>query len=106
MNLKQTDKLLNLLRSHHVSHFKSLEVEVRLEPHVPSQLSIVTPIAEEIPQSAAAVPATAAAAPPVEMVIPHHVNEVARIMKLGDADLVDEMFPLPKGDNPHPITGE
>lgn len=38
-------------------------------------------------------PATGAAVPPVEIEIPHHVNEVANLLKLGDEDLVDKLFP-------------
>lgn len=33
------------------------------------------------------------AAPPVEMEIPHHTNEVMSLLKMSDEDLVDKMFP-------------
>lgn len=92
MNLKQTDKLLKLLRSHNVSHFKSLEIEVRLEAASVAHLAVVSPL-EELPTQAAGVPPNPAAAPPVENTIPHHVNEVAALLKLSDNDLVDRMFP-------------
>lgn len=94
MNLKQTDKLLKLLRSHNVSHFKSLEIEVRLEAlSGANHLAVVNPLEEESQQAAVRVPPTPAAAPPVESTIPHHVNEVAAMLKLSDNDLVEKMFP-------------
>lgn len=37
--------------------------------------------------------ASPAAIPPVEMEIPHHVNEVLGLLKLSDEQLVDKMFP-------------
>lgn len=96
MTLKQTESLLKMLRNNHVSHFKTLEIEVRIGPPLStSALSIVTPPEEITPKAAASVPQTAAAAPPVKMEIPHHINEVAQLLKLSDEDLVEKLFPDP-----------
>lgn len=93
MNLKQTDKLLKLLRSHNVSHFKSLDLEVRLEAlSGANHLTVVNPL-EEDPKTAAPVPPTGAAVPPVENTIPHHVNEVKALMRLSPEELAERMFP-------------
>ncbi len=94
MTLKQTDKLLKLLRSHNVSHFKSLDLEVRLEAlSGANHLAVVNPLEEDPKKAAVVAPPYAAAAPPTENTIPHHVNEVAALLKLSDEDLVDKMFP-------------
>lgn len=100
MTLKKTDQLLKLLRSHGVSHFKSLQVEVSLESsHVhSSNLAIVKQTPEEVSTMAAPVPPTGAAIPPVSSDIPHHVNEVAKLLKLEGNDFVEALFPDPKPD--------
>jgi|SRR5665213_2733239 len=38
-------------------------------------------------------PTPSQAAPPVEVDIPHHANEVLNLLRLNDEDLVDKMFP-------------
>jgi len=92
MTLQSTDKLLKLLRSHGVSHFKSPSIEVRIDfAPQPSTLHAVGPSLSETK-----APESAAAAPPVEMPIPHHINQVAQMLKMGDEDLVDALFPEPK----------
>ncbi len=94
MNLKRIESLLKLLRANNVSHFKSLEIEVRIDvAKLPDQPPIVTLPGEVQIKAAAVAPITAAAAPPVEMEIPHHVNEVNKLLKLSDEDLVEKLFP-------------
>ena len=98
MTHKSTQQLFSLMRQYGVEYFKSLEVEVRL-----AALAAPIPVPQERteqppPPTASKGPETAAAAPPVEMPIPHHVNEVNKLLKLNDNDLVDALFPLPKGE--------
>lgn len=103
MTLKRIEQLLNLLKSHGVDHFKSVEVEISFGALAQSaQLTSQVSPAQKIPMAAAAAPPTAAAAPPVDMPIPHHVNEVQKLLKLSDNDLVDALFP----DVAPPETGE
>ncbi len=93
MTLKGTNKLLHILRSHGVSHFKSAEIEIRFGVS-PTQEPLIA-VGPVLPrhESTSPVPATAAAAPPVDLKIPHHINEVAALLKLSDEELVDKMFP-------------
>jgi hypothetical protein len=89
MTLRQTERLLALLRANGVTHFKCADVEVTL--------SSATPIGDHSeplkkPLSYHQAP-PAQAAPPVSQNIPHHVNEVAALLKLDDASLVDRLFP-------------
>jgi hypothetical protein len=86
MTIKGTERLLNLLRAHGVKHFKTVEIEVTFGEGVTS----IPVIAEK---STTKVPESAAAAPPVQMEIPHHINEVQKLLKLGDEDLVNALFP-------------
>jgi hypothetical protein len=89
---KTVDRLLHVLRSHGVNHFKTHEVEITIgHPPALSDHTTVGPVPS--PKSDIKIPATAAAAPPTEMKIPHHINEAARLIKLSDEDLVDELFP-------------
>ncbi len=93
MTAKQMAELIGVLRASGVEHFKSADMEIRFAPaqanHVTDKPSYPSPNAAVASTS----PGTAAAAPPVEMKIPHHVNEVAKLLKLSDNDLVDRMFP-------------
>lgn len=88
MNLKTTESLLKLLKQYGVSHFKNVEVEVYLNDNKPE---VIHQQLEATPKTKG--PPTAAAAPPVKMEIPHHVNEVANLLKLSDEYLVDKLFP-------------
>ena len=65
-------------------------MEVRLEPST-SNIVVPAPLLHQDKESKA--PPHAAAAPPVEMEIPHHINEVSKLLKLSDEDLVDKLFP-------------
>lgn len=96
MNIQDTESLMVLMRKHGVSYFKSTEVEIKIDSQVQSS---VVPILGDIPTPSVNVPRgtsgpqTAAAAPPVDMDIPHHDNEVAKLLRLSDEDLVDRLFP-------------
>lgn len=86
MNLKEIEDVFLLMRRHGVNHFKNLEMEIDLEP---GQHSLFEPE----PKKESKGPPHAAAAPPREMEIPHHINEVANLLKLNDEALVDKLFP-------------
>lgn len=93
MTIKNTDRFLKMLRAHGVSQFKSLEIEVSFaNVSVPASVdSYVRTIDKSVKKKAP----SSQAAPPAKSKIPHHVNEVAALLKLSDADLVDRMFPDP-----------
>lgn len=110
MNAKATEKLLKLLERHGVEHFRHGTVEVKFKTApvaVPGSLaSAANSSSPSHPQAAAArssakasskAPPTAAAAPPVEIAIPHHENEVTKLLRLSDEDLVDRLFPEAPG---------
>lgn len=87
-----------------MSHFKSLEIEVSFA-NISSPIiydrdgSSVDrpidprPVKKPVGRPKKVVPPQSAK--PVESTIPHHVNEVAEMLKLSDEDLVDRMFPDP-----------
>ncbi len=67
-----------------------------MDTHIPpSPIASVGPIYTDVPHGTieTKAPSSPAAAPPVENKIPHHVNEVARLLKLNDEELVDALFP-------------
>jgi hypothetical protein len=91
MTIKGTEKLLLLLRTHGVSHFKTPSIEIRIGASpAPDSVAAVGPVPFQASTTKAPPPQ---AAPPVEMQIPHHVNEVANLLKLNDDQLVDKLFP-------------
>ena len=89
MKPEKAEKLFQLMKQYGVEHFKSGEVEIKISsvtetarinlPSVTEKASIKAPEPQAIP--------------PVEMKIPHHVNEVANLLRLNDNDLVDKLFP-------------
>ena len=86
MNPEKAEKLFALMKQYGVEYFKHDELEIKLTPGVEiAKAPAITP------KKTKKVPVQAA--PPVEMPIPHHVNEVANLLKLSDNDLVDKMFP-------------
>ncbi len=87
MNPQKTEKIFSLMRQFGVEYLKTSEVEIRMG-QINAPLSISNPAKQEQKESA-----SAASAPPVEVQIPHHENEVAKLLKLSDEDLVDRMFP-------------
>lgn len=87
---------MKLMRQHGVSYFKSTEVEVKIDgpfPMAPAIVPVPSKPKEPAQQSFNLGPETAAAAPPVEMEIPHHENQVLNLLRLSDNDLVDKLFP-------------
>lgn len=96
MTLKSTERLLQLLRAYGVSHFKSPEIELRIDAPPSSNSLIAVGSPSLVPQTGTKSPPNAAAAPPVDMEIPHHINEVKKLLKLSDDDLVEALFPEPK----------
>jgi hypothetical protein len=90
MNTEKAEKLFTLMRQYGVEHFKSNEIEIKMSGQVPAKNNV--PIRNEKKVLKTKSPPLQAA-PPVENTIPHHVNEVAALLKLGDNDLVDRLFP-------------
>ncbi len=86
MNLEKTERLIAMLRQNGVSHFKSEDVEIDFG--MPTK-HIEVPTNTQLQEKAPPLQAV----PPVELEIPHHVNEVNKLMKLSDEDLVDKLFP-------------
>lgn len=99
MTVEHVERLIAVLRSNGVSHYKALDLEIKFDGTTqPSKLVALPPV---LPMAAVLEPVSGAAAPPTEMKIPHHLNEVASLLKLSDEQLVDKMFPeepLPKAD--------
>lgn len=97
MTLNTAERLMTYMRANGVKYFKGLEVEIRLSDLPQSQPSPTEGISHgqstDPQKTAAPIPSTGAAAPPVHMEIPHHVNEVQKLLRLGDNDLVDALFP-------------
>lgn len=99
MTLRQTERLLALLKANGVTHYKSGEVEIILEASVPQGRGAKDNSRTQSPKppmnpsllTRSVVPAQAA--PPVASNIPHHTNEVASLLRLDDAALVDRLFP-------------
>lgn len=94
MTTKTVERLLQILRAHGVSHFKTHEVEIMIghPPALSDHLTTAGPASSSL-KSEATPPPTAAAAPPVQMQIPHHINEVKNMLKLDDYSLADKLFP-------------
>lgn len=92
MTLKETIKLLRTLKDCGVNSFKSGDIEIAFA-NSSEAFEVPQSFSRNVPHGTIKVPETAAAAPPVEMKIPHHVNEVAALLKLSNNDLVDRMFP-------------
>lgn len=92
MNPEKAEKLFALMHKYGVELFKNDELEIKMgsiavkaepkELKVPAKTS--KPSNKNIPSQAA---------PPVEIEIPHHVNEVQNLLRLKDEDLVDKLFP-------------
>lgn len=91
MNALKAEKLFSLMKQYGVEYFKNENLEIKMTPQA-ALTSVETPSEQKV------VPPQAA--PPVDMKIPHHINEVADLLKLTDEELVDKLFPdyskLPK----------
>jgi len=81
--MQKEEILFSLMKQYGVSYFKNVEFEVRMNKE---STKPIEPLKEKEPPHAAA-------APPVNEEIPHHVNEVAKLLKLSDEELVDKLFP-------------
>ncbi len=89
MTLKQTERLVALLRKYGVSHFADGSVTIHLRPQAAQVIESPAGSAPEAPESYKHDKATPA---PVAS-IPHHENEVLNMLELSDNDLVDKLFP-------------
>lgn len=83
----QMEKIFSLMEKYGVEHFKNGTFEVKLRAESKPPVKVEAPIV-----STAKIPEPQAI-PPVDLAIPHHVNEVANLLKLNDNDLVDKLFP-------------
>lgn len=97
MSPKKIERLIKTLREQGVEYIKTPEIEIRLREHLPVAVQLPRAATHHSPDISrvAQVPAppTGAAVPPVDDNIPHHTNEVAKLLKLSDAELVDRLFP-------------
>jgi hypothetical protein len=93
MNALKAEKLFILMKKHGVSHFKTLELEIRMKDAEAEGPGGNKPSIESLAAKPSASVPDPQAIPPVEVAIPHHVNEVANLLKLNDFDLVDKLFP-------------
>ncbi len=96
MNPQKIEKIFSLMKQFGVEHFKHEDLEIKMAGQGTETARIELP---SFTKSAPIAPEPQAI-PPVESKIPHHVNEVADLLKLSDEDLVDKLFPdysqLPK----------
>lgn len=96
MNPEKAEKIFSLMRQFGVEYFKHEDLEIRLAIDLKPTPPVETPIVKAEAKSkgrSVSKPPPSQAAPPVESNIPHHVNEAARLLKMSDEDLVDELFP-------------
>lgn len=84
-----------MLRAHGVSHFKSTEVEIKIDSLSPASKPHVAP-SPSIQAAPVSSGSNAGDVLPKQAEIPHHINEVAKLLKLSDEDLVERLFPDPK----------
>jgi hypothetical protein len=92
MNPSKTEKLFSLMKQYGVEYLKTTEVEIRIG-NLNHTVNTVTSPGHTVNTVSSPGPESAAAAPPTEMQIPHHENQVAKLLKLNDEQLVDAMFP-------------
>lgn len=95
MKADKAEKLFSLMKQYGIEHFKTSELEIKMSSVTSSQAIPVKKVKQGAsPDSNVPVaPPPSQAIPPNEMTIPHHVNEVASLLKLNDNDLVDKLFP-------------
>jgi hypothetical protein len=92
MKTKKAEKLFLLMKKYDIEHFKTEELEIKMssKPVAEKHKEIVN---KSKKGDIATKPIPLQSAPPVDMKIPHHENEVAKLLKLSDNDLVDALFP-------------
>ncbi len=84
-----------------VEHFKNEDLEIKMSGQSTETARIELPPftksalnnSDHSSRVSIEKPPESQAIPPVESKIPHHVNEVADLLKLNDNDLVDKLFP-------------
>lgn len=92
MNPQKLEKILSLMKSYGVEYFRHEELEIKIGSEPKEQPAPQTK--EQVKQQILDIKTPPSqAAPPVESNIPHHVNEVANLLKLSDDELVDKLFP-------------
>lgn len=89
MNQLKIEKLFVLMKTYNVSHFSDGKISITIGQSQDLPLPVNPLVAKEKPNAKM----QAQSAPPVELSIPHHENEVAKLLKLSDEDLVDKLFP-------------
>jgi len=96
MTLKQTERLIQILKASGVTRFKSVDLELEFSnsPVSTSGTSVPKPSKRKAASAQPPSPAGAASSlTPKELPIPHHMSEVRSLLKLNDNDLVDKIFP-------------
>lgn len=104
------EKLVKALRAAGVSYFKSEDVEIRFGavesqtivntrgPVVPENVPRRTRQKDKTPEDIARISSpnnvNAGDVPIKEMNVPHQLNQMASVMKMGDEQLVDLVFPI------------
>lgn len=97
MTLSQTERLLTLLRTNGVTHFKSHDVEIRIGAlETQSAGAAVSSEPTIVPRGtgpSSTKPGSAGDIPAKEIMIPHQLNQMMSVLKMNDEDLVDALFP-------------
>ncbi len=93
MNPQKTEKLFSLMKQFSVEYLKTSEIEIKMNRDSSAAPQSGLKADSYVRGEEAKDPSTAAAAPPVDMEIPHHENQVAKLLKLNDEQLVDVLFP-------------
>lgn len=100
MKVEKAAQMFALMKQFGVSYFKEDGVEIKFaESEVKAAATTPAPAPQNIVNTASKGKGKKApplqAVPPVESNIPHHVNEVASLLKLSDNELVEKLFPDP-----------
>lgn len=96
MTLKQTEKLIQMLKASGVTRFKTVDVELEFGNSTASTSGMRNSVPNrQKKKSASTQPPSPVGADllPKDIPIPHHMSEVRSLLKLNDNDLVDKIFP-------------
>lgn len=95
MKIEKIEQMFALMKQYGVAHFKEDGVEIKFSDAVAPAPTVETqkaPAAVTTPKKPT-IKVPLQAVPPVESQVPHHINEVANLLKLSDEELVDKLFP-------------
>ena len=91
MNPEKLEKIFRLMQDFGVEFFKHEDLEIKMSALQPQKEEQKPK--EERRNKSKSKKVESQAIPPTEMVIPHKINEVTSLLKLGDEELVDKLFP-------------